>query len=253
MQHGCAAAHSVAQLGETFAFLAVDDRGQNVVVMMNGYTPIRISTHAVEYALSTYSTISDCIGYTYRLQGHEFYVMTFPTADVTWVFDLASQMWHKWMWRDDLNILHRHRGNCGCFFNGKTIVGDWENGKIYSLEDTVYTDAGDAILRRRRAPHVRTDLSRMYHHSLQVQFQPGVGLATGQGETPKCIMRWSDDGGETFGNDHFVPIGQMGRYKNRAIKRQLGEARDRVYEVDVTDPINAVIISAELKVSQGAN
>jgi hypothetical protein len=253
IQHGCAAAFSVARLAESFAFLAVDDRGRGIVVLMNGYQPMRISTHAVEYAISTYDTISDAIGYSYQNQGHEFYVLTFPSADVTWVYDLATQLWHKWLWRDSFNILHRHRGNCGTFFNGKTIVGDWQNGKLYSLDSTVYTDDGDPILRRRRAPHYRGDLNRQFHHSLQIQFQPGVGLNTGQGSDPKCILRWSDDGGATFGNDHQLTIGQMGRYKHRAIKRRLGEARDRVYEVDVTDPINAVIISAELKASAGAN
>jgi hypothetical protein len=90
MQHGCAAKNSVARLGETFAFLAKDDRGQSVVVHMNGYLPVRISTHAIENEIQTYSTVSDAIGFSYQQAGHEFYVLTFPTADKTWVYDLAT-------------------------------------------------------------------------------------------------------------------------------------------------------------------
>jgi hypothetical protein len=43
----------------------------------------------------------------------------------------------------------------------------------------------------------------------------------------------------------------LGKYKNRAIWRRLGFARDRIYEVVVTDPVKAVIISANLKASVG--
>jgi hypothetical protein len=78
MQHGCAAKASVARLGETFAFLAKDDRGQAVVVHMNGYLPVRISTHAIENEIQKYSTVSDAIGFSYQQAGHEFYVLTFP-------------------------------------------------------------------------------------------------------------------------------------------------------------------------------
>lgn len=253
MQHGVASSASVSRLGDSFAFLAIDDRGKAVAVQMNGYSPVRISTHATEYAWSQYSTVSDAVAYTYQREGHEFYVLSFPSADVTWVYDLATTLWHKWLWRDSSNVLHRHRGAFGCFFQGLNITQDWANGTIYELDTDVYTDAGDTILRRRRCPHITSDLNRVFHHSLQIQFQPGVGLQSGQGSNPKCILRWSNDGGSTWGNDHLLTIGMAGQYKHRAIKRALGEARDRIYEVDVTDPINAVIVSSELKVSPGAN
>jgi len=33
----------------------------------------------------------------------------------------------------------------------------------------------------------------------------------------------------------------------------LGQARDRVFEVSITDPVNVVIIAANLKASMGEN
>ena len=47
--------------------------------------------------------------------------------------------------------------------------------------------------------------------------------------------------------------GQQGKYKNRAIWRRLGMARDRVFEVAITDPVNVVIVSANLKATVGEN
>ena len=106
-----------------------------------------------------------------------------------------------------------------------------------------------------------TDLQRQYFEELQIQFQPGVGLSgittplnqEQVGADPQAMLRWSNDGGSTWSNEHWVKIGQEGKYKNRAIWRRLGWSRDRVFEVVVTDPVNAVIISANLKAQEGEN
>lgn len=250
MQHGCAAPFSISRLGEAFAFLSQDDRGQKIVVMMVGYQPKRISTLGVEAAFSKYTTISDAIAYTYQQSGHEFYVLTFPTEDITWVYDLATELWHKRAWRDDQNVLHRHRSNCCTVFNGEIIVGDFQNGNLYKLSESTFTDNGDLIPCIRRAPHLVKDYNRVFYQSLQLYFQPGVGLVGGS--DPQAVLRWSDDGGSTFGNDHYTGLGKTGQYKNRAIWRSLGTARDRVFEVEVTDPVNRVLISCDLQAVPGS-
>ena len=65
------------------------------------------------------------------------------------------------------------------------------------------------------------------------------------------MLRWSDDGGSTWSNSYLIGIGAAGQYKNRAVKRKMGWARDRVYEVSITDPVKAVMVSAELETSLG--
>lgn len=252
-QHGCAVAATIARLGEGFAWLTNDTRGNATIAMMVGYEPLRISTHPVEYAIEHYSTIADAFAYSYQQAGHEFYVITFPTADVTWCYDLATQLWHKRAWRDAHNVLHRHRSNCAASFNSEILVGDYQNGNLYSLSQTVYTDNGDIIPCIRRAPHITTDLNRQYFHDLQIQFQPGVGLQSGQGSDPQAMLTWSDDGGSTWSNQHWASIGKAGKYKNRAMWRRLGQARDRIFQVEVTDPVFRTIISANLNASPGAN
>jgi len=291
-QHGIAAKFSVARLGNSFAYLAKNNRGQSEIVIMEGYFPKRISTHAVENTLVNQS-VSDAVAYTYQLEGHECYVITFPSLDLTWVYDISTGLWHKWLWVDSQNVYHRHRSNCAALFQGVVLVGDWQNGQIYQLDPNNYTDNGDTIRRLRRCPHLVTDLQRQYFDELQIQFQPGVGT-TGLSDTgnttfgtplniqpdqilyitpyetltisqynqinvltpttnPQAMLRWSSDGGSTWSNEHWSPIGKTGKYSNRIIWRRLGWARDRIYEVVVTDPVNAVIVSANLKASEGAN
>jgi hypothetical protein len=260
-QHGIAAEFSMARFGNSFVYVSRNDRGQAVVVQMNGYFPQRISTHAVENTLVN-QDISDAVAYTYQLEGHECYVVSFPSLELTWVYDGATQMWHKWLWCDNQNNFKRHRSNCSAFFQGVVLVGDYENGQIYRLDPNNYTDNGQHIRRVRRCPHLVADFQRQYFDELQIQFQPGVGLQGIEtfplgdndiGINPQAMLRWSNDGGSTWSNEHWAGIGKVGKYQNRIIWRRLGQARDRIYEVVVTDPIKAVIISANLKASVGEN
>jgi hypothetical protein len=251
-QHGIAAPFSVARLGNSFAYLSRNIRGQSQIVQMNGYVPTRISTHAVENSL-TNQVVSDAVAWTYQLEGHEVYVISFPSINLTWAYDVASGMWHKWLYTNNLGQYERARGNCCAEFQGLVMVGDYANGKIYKLDKLNYTDDGQHVRRLRRAPHLVSDFQREYFDELQIQFQPGVGLSTGQGENPQAMLRWSDNGGSTWSNEHWTTIGLIGKYANRAIWRRLGTARDRVFEVSISDPVKAVIISANLKSSVGEN
>ena len=249
-QHGIAAKFSIARVGNSFAYVSRNIRGQAQIMMMNGYVPTRISTHAVEQTL-TDQFVDDARAWTYQLEGHEVYVVSFPTIDLTWAYDISTGMWHKWLWVDNNNVYHRHRGNCHASFQGLNLVGDWENGHVYQLDALNYTDNGNEIRRLRRAPHLISDYQRQYFHELQIHFQPGVGLS--DGSAPQAMLRWSDDGGSTWSNEHWSSIGVQGAYKNRAIWRRLGQARDRIFEVVVTDPVKAVITAANLKADAGVN
>jgi hypothetical protein len=298
-QHGIAAQFSVARLGNSFAYVSRNNRGQAQIMQMEGYIPKRISTHAVENTL-TNQYIDDAISYTYQLEGHEIYVTSFPTLNLTWAYDSTTTMWHKWLGMASDGTYMRHWSNCSASFQGKVLVGDYSNGKIYSLDKLNYTDNGTNVRRLRRAPHLVTDFQRQYFDELQIQFQPGVGT-TGLSVTPtaavssntiylglnytitssatlsipdiaqyiigavasntdlttttnpKAMLRWSNDGGSTWSKEYWVSIGQLGRFKNRAIWRRLGMARDRVFEVAVSDPVNAVIVSANFKSTSGEN
>lgn len=291
-QQGIVAPYSVSRVGNAFAYVSQNIRGLNQIVFMNGYIPQRISTHAVENSLVDQYT-ADAVAYTYQLEGHEVYVVSFPTIDITWAYDFTTQLWHKWLWVDSNNVYHRHRSNCSAVFQGIVVVGDWQNGNLYQLDQSNYTDNGGEVRRLRRAPHILSDLQRQYFDEMQIQFQPGVGqggfsrdrntylgspytiplntpLTIGVQDidvlgdagqvnasdtlvNPKAMLRWSNDGGSTWSTEHWQNIGQQGKYKNRAIWRRLGQARDRIFEVVVTDPVKAVIVSANLKGSEGEN
>jgi hypothetical protein len=283
---GCAATFSVAKLDNGLFWLGADARGQGIVYRSQGYTGVRVSTHAIEYAIAQYGNISDAIGYTYQQEGHAFYVLTFPSANKTWVYDVSTQAWHERAGFDNGSFT-RHRSNCQMAYNSQIVVGDFENGNLYAFDLDVYADNGNTQkwLRSWRAlPTGQNNLNRTAHHSLQLDCESGVGLSGPDysdptylitesglfltteagdflisyegsatvGVDPKVMLRWSDDGGHTWSNEHWSPIGKIGVYQQRVFWRRLGmtlKLRDRVYEVSGTDPVKIAIMGAELHLS----
>jgi hypothetical protein len=248
---GCLAPYSVAKLDNSLFWLGNDPRGFGVVFRSNGYAAQRVSTHAVEYAIQNYGTISDAVAYTYQQEGHAFYVISFPTANATWVYDVATGSWHERASFVD-GAFARHRSNCQCNFQSTTLVGDYANGNIYKFDLDVYADnnAPQKWLRSWRAlPSGQNNLKRTAQHSLQLEIESGVGLNLGQGDDPEIMLRWSDDGGHTWSNEHWKSMGKIGEYGYRNIWRRLGmtqKLRDRVYEISGTDPVKVAIMGAEL-------
>ena len=251
---GCAATFSVAKLDNALFWLGADARGRGIVYRANGYSGVRVSTHAVEWQIQNYGNISDAIAYTYQRDGHSFYVLIFPSAGTTWVYDVATQAWHERAgWSNGEFV--RHRSNCQVEFNSQNVVGDYQNGNIYAFDLDVYADNGaiQKWLRSWRAlPPNTNNLKRTAQHSLQLDAETGVGLNDGQGSNPQVMLRWSDDGGHTWSSEHWASMGKIGAFFYRTFWRRLGmttKLRDRVYEVSGTDPVKISIVGAELNMS----
>lgn len=282
---GCSAPYSVAKLDNGIFWLGSDARGRGIVYRANGYTGQRISTHAVEWQIQQYGSLTDAIGYTYQQDGHSFYVLVFPNANTTWVYDVSTSAWHEragW----DGTAFTRHRGNCQMAFGDEIVIGDYENGNVYAFDLDVYADNNSVQrwLRSWRAlPTGQNNLKRTAHHTLQLDCESGVGLngldpfdpvpavdetlslnfaaqlyevyeepVFTQGVNPKVMLRWSDDGGHTWSNEHWAELGRIGEYSRRVFWRRLGmtlKLRDRVYEVSGTDPVKIAIMGAELLLS----
>jgi len=250
---GCAAPYSVAKMDNQIYWLGKDARGQGMVFRASGYVGQRVSSHAIEWQIQQHTDLSGATAYTYQQDGHSFYVLNLPGADTTWVFDVATGAWHE---RASFvnGAFRAHRGAAQVFFNGDTLIGDREDGRLYRFDLTVHADDGaeQKWLRSWRAlPTGENNLTRTVHHSLQLDCETGVGLNLGQGSDPRVMLRWSDDGGHTWSREHWASLGRIGQHGFRAIWRRLGatmQRRDRVYEVSGTDPVRIYITGAELDV-----
>ncbi len=249
IQQGLVAKNSVAQMDNAIFWLTSNERGQGMVVRTSGYQPLRVSNHAIEREIAKYATtygIADAVAYTYEQEGHSFYVLSFPAADATWVYDASTKLWHERAYRLSTGLFGRHRSNCHMFFNNRNIVGDWEDGRVYAMDLDVYMDDGNPLIRLRSTPHVTQELSISAHTAVQIDMDTGVGLQEGQGVAPIGMLRFSDDGGQKWSNIRESSIGPVGKRRVRARFTRLGQSRDRVYEFSVADPVKVCLVGAIL-------
>lgn len=253
IEFGCGAQFSAVKVANSVMWLGQDDKGANVIYRATSYQPQRVSTHPLEAAIAGYGDISTAVAWTYQDGGHDFYVINFPSVSTTWVFDCTTGFWHERCYLNN-GELERHRADNHAFAFSTHVVGDYSNGKIYSLSSSVYDDDGVEILSRRRAPHATSGGNRVNHDRFQLDIEAGVGLdGSGNGTDPQVMLRWSDDGGHTWSNEKWTSIGKIGQFKNRAIWRRLGMSRDRVYEITITDKVKKVVLGAWLDAEPGGS
>lgn len=234
VERGCLAAKSVAADDNTLFFLG-DDK---IVYKIANYTPVRISTHAIEENLRTQSNLEGAFGFIYTERGHKFYALRFD--NICFEYNIASGRWHE---RESFN-LPTWRANAFAHVYNKNLVGDSQSGKIYELDPDVFDEDGATVQRIAAFPPVGDDVPRISNTRLQIVFESGVGLTTGQGSDPQAMLRWSDDGGKTWSNEHWATIGKRGRYLTRVLWRRLGRFRSRVFEVTISDPVKIAMIKA---------
>lgn len=258
LQIGCAAAASIARFTtggqDGLIWLGKTERGQNVIVRTVGFSIEVVSPPPVNDTIASYYLVSDAIGFSYQEDGHEFYQITFPSADDTWVFDGSipdpALGWHKRLSYEPYSAMwHRHRANCFLNFQNQRLVGDYQNGSIYQMTRTAYTDAGWPLVAWRRTPHIWDGgaRERVFMSSLQVEFAPGVGNQVKPGLNPEAVLSISRDGGQTWGSEIKRAIGLVGQYINRCIWRKLSFARDAVIDIKVYSPVKRDVVGATLK------
>lgn len=244
IDHGCVAPYSVSQQDVSLFWLSQDRQGKAIVVKTNGYDLGRISTHSIEQEFQSYTTISDAQGYCHQIDGHAFYVLTFPSANKTWAYELGNGQWHERASINANGTLGRHIGNAYAFAYGQPYVGDYQNGRIYIYDQDYFFDGTQPITRIRTFPHVIADGKRVSYASFIADIE--VGQTGGDTtDTPWLMsLRWSDNRGASYGNPVIQSMGAGGEYLVSPQWQRLGMARDRVFELSWSAPVKTALNSA---------
>lgn len=221
IENGTASAGSCVRAGGSVAWVGSDERGEGTVWHARGFQPARISTHAIERALSKCANLAQCSAFAYQQEGHEFYVLSVPASDTdgggTWVYDFSTGNWHERMYLGDSGE-EPHRAHVGAVAFGEVVVGDREDGRIYALDLEHYTDDGDEIRRVRQTPHISQGEKRIRHNSFELQCEvgPRVQLPGGPPEfSPfEYVRGFNPELGYVFavtgsGDSPFVPGGTI--------------------------------------------
>lgn len=272
VEHGCVARFSAAKADTLVYWLSQSPEGARLAMKGEGNGAVRVSTHAIETEWLKYPRVDDAIGQTYQLGGHLFYVLSFPTADKTWVFDQATTEWHEVTSIDFNGIEHRWRAGFLSYMYGRNVALDWSTGQLYQIDPDNFTDNGQPIVFRRGFPHMMDgenfDRVSINHFiaDMQCGTSPGFsqnpqstspwsgGFSPGFGpriivEPPLVSLRISRDRGYSFGNPVMKPMGAQGQYKTRPTWYHCGYANDFIFELFWSTPmktaLNGAFIDAE--------
>lgn len=253
IEQGLAAAWSPVALDNSVFWIGQrSDTGGLIGWRANGYNVVRVTTHAVEFAWSKYTKVSDAVAYSYVDQGHAFWKILFPSANggagATWVYDAATGLWHE---RNAGQDLTGHPSWNHIYVHNTHLVGDWKTGAFSQMSINQMTVNGKPMNRIRTTPHVAKEKEMIRYDRFELDMEAGVGAVSGQGANPQIFLSYSDDGGHNFKNKQSRSFGALGNFQARVKWEQLGSSRNRVFKVECSEPVPVRIVDAYLAAAPG--
>jgi hypothetical protein len=238
IEYGCLARHGVAKQDNSVFWLAHD----RTIRVLRGQTALRVSTHAVEEKLSSFSRVDDCEAFAHTWNGHLMVTFRFPEAGATWVLDVTTGEWHE---RESFGAAYwKVVDTAECY--GKVFVQASDTGAVGYLSDTYYTEFGTTLRRSWTYPQVYATNKRLFHSQLELVARTGDAPS---GEEPQVLLDISDDGGNTWRAMPSRKLGRTGQHAKVIRWAALGSARDRVYRMSLDDsrvPLNVLDTTLEV-------
>lgn len=243
INHGCIAPYSAATTDVIGFWLMQDLQGKNIIIRTKGYDVEEISTPYLVSQFNKYATTSDAIGMVLQIEDHAFYILQFPTANVTWAMELSTGYWFQLgKWNLNTGQFDRYMINGCAYAFGLNLITDHATGRIFKLNPNIAIDDGEYMRFVRTFIHmVGGDFQRVIYKSLSANIQPGtsdkeVGEEN-EDDEPDIFLSWSDDRGKTFGFPIAQSLGRQGEYLTDPQWNRLGMARDRVFKLEWSGPV----------------
>tara|TARA_R110002020_G_scaffold346672_1_gene560523 strand:+ start:620 stop:2017 length:1398 start_codon:yes stop_codon:yes gene_type:complete len=249
LEIGCIAPHSPAKVDNTVYWLAND----KTIRALRGTTPELVSTAAMSKDFENYSKLDDAFGMSMTIDGRVTYVITFPTAGKTWQLSANTGLWNE---LESFDSAGRWKVDGYLSVYNKNLVWDYTTNKIGELDTDTYDEWGDALVYLIRSAPVAEGNKWLFHSNLFLDFETGGPSQTdaiSSAERDALVMiRWSDDGGKTWGTTHTRSLGRIGEFAQRvSMNQSLGRSKNRVYEVSISDSVYRRFVGAEGDIQLG--
>ena len=251
IERGLLSQYSVASVNNMLYFVGED----GIAYRVNGYVPAPISTPPIEQEIYDDTSKSTIHGFYYPYKGHQFYVLQVNSK--TYVYDVKTAGWHRLSYWDVSDSVSKHQpylGRVSVEAYGKVLMGSRASGKIYEVSSTTYSDAGEEIRWEMNSPPFSQNLQPGIMSRLEIDFEAGTSLTTGQGSDSQVMLQISRDGGQTFGNERWTGVGKKGDYDNRAVWSRLGKYRKAtVFKLSGSDAVRQVVMGSFLSIVGGTD
>jgi hypothetical protein len=247
--YGLVAKYSRVQINNSILFLGTGSQGGYTVYSITGYAPVRISTDDVESLIASWAavdTVSDAVGLSYSIDGHDMYQLTFLNADRSLLYDTATGLWG--IVQTGMSA-GRHYADTSIKFSNLTLFNDPTTNNIYQFSKYFYLDNTTLISREVTSKHLRDGGDEFAITEVNLVMDTGTSP---QGEDSQISLSVSRDGGRTFGSPRDRTIGTVGQYRTPRVKwDRLGSARDFVFKFSMVASIPFTIAGVEIETSVG--
>ena len=236
MDIGCAAGTSLIEFAQTAAWIGQSRETGRGVYILEGVSPVKISTPAIERYLNA-STLATVEALAMTIAGHTFYCLTLNDLNITLVCDINEKRWYQWSTDSaGTDIMWKYSGITS--LNGVSYLQDRATGQLSTLSTSVYQDETTNI--NYRIVTYKIDAkshTRKFWQHLEI---------IGDKATATLQVRHADDDYTTWTNYRNIDLSL-----ERPILRQLGSARRRVYDFFSTSNVALRLQAAEILMKEG--
>lgn len=265
---GVLSAASVAEMDQTSAFVAHD----GTVRRLEGYQAPVISNDEIHRLIADDPSLQSITATSWFSRGHTYYALS--GTNWTRVYNMRTNRWHE---RESHGV-GRWRAQHAMQFGRKLVLGDYANGKLYTMSHTAYDEAGQPLVMTIQPPPVVSD-TRARHAMIDVDCEAGVGryvalpaveltdggdVLTDDGDVieltddiapdasildPQMMLDYSEDGGRNFGVQRSRSMGREGQRMKKVRFTGLGSSSNRTYRLSMSAAVQRSISAARLTVT----
>lgn len=250
-EKGAHSKYGVIKFDNTYLFIG---GGENELTSIWRQTSssqaVKISDDAIDSQIQKYTKdeIAQAFTMSFSKKGQLFAIFTFNSTRIpskTLVYNgTASALSGSSVWSEFQTGLNdaSWRVNSVIKADGKLYVGDAIDGRIGIIDDSVFTEYGDTVMRQAAFQPFSQNGTTLFAGELEATFQSGVGLNNGQGSNPQVIYDFTDDG-HTWSNEFRRSIGAIGEYGHETVWNRQGRfPSSRTIRLTITEPVNANLI-----------
>lgn len=236
MNIGCASGPSMVQFTQTVMWIGQSRETGRGVYMMDGISPIKVSTAAIDRYLNA-STLVGVDAFANTIAGHTMYITSLPDLNVTLVYDMQEKRWYQWSTDSAGNDIVWQYGAFASL-GGVSYLQNRTTGKIVTYSTSVYQDE-TANINYRLVSYI-VDLKNNNNKFFYTLF------LIGDTEAWTMQIRYSDDDYTTWCAYRTVDGSLLTPTLN-----QLGSAKRRAFEFLSTSNVAIRLQAAEFLIKQG--
>lgn len=236
---GCVAPWTVSSQNGVIRFLGASNSGKNTVFTWNTGKPERISNNAIETELNEED--QNAIGFCWYERGHSFYAL--QNNGKTWVWDDSTGIWHERSRRLPTGKDVKWECDFSCTCRNVSYFGSRDTDWLLTTNERRWTDfLGNQIVRKRITSTNWEDFNFISMRQLYLDCEVGTTPElVGQGKDPWVMLKISRDGGCTWDDCSWSPLGRQGEFWRNCMWRNLGRGRSYIFEFSFSDPCPIVL------------